>query len=184
LAVASCTGGAKLARAGAANAAAASNGGERRFLSGSSSPQRTQPAGLRSRTPPEQESGMDARHARHRLGGALLDPAVAEAIGALRNPDTTASQSPLAANLEDLRRGPAGRHGRRRHRPAGHQPHDAGRPAPRDAETAVDLARESNDQLARAVAEHPDRFAAFATLPTPDPARPPTSSSARSASSG
>ena len=38
-----------------------------------------------------------------------------------------------------------------------------------DAETAVTLARESNDQPARAVAEHPDRFAAFATLPTPDP---------------
>ena len=38
-----------------------------------------------------------------------------------------------------------------------------------DAETAVTLAREANDELARAVAEHPDRFAAFATLPTPDP---------------
>jgi len=32
-------------------------------------------------------------------------PAVADAIGALRNPDTTASQSPLAANLEDLGEG-------------------------------------------------------------------------------
>ena len=53
-----------------------------------------------------------------------------------------------------------------------------------DAETAVTLAREANDDLARAVAEHPDRFAAFATLPTPGTrARRPTSSSARSASS-
>ena len=35
-------------------------------------------------------------------------PAIAEATGALRNPDTTASASPLAANLLDLgyRRGP------------------------------------------------------------------------------
>src|SRR5216683_7073040 len=38
-----------------------------------------------------------------------------------------------------------------------------------DAETAVKLARESNDVLHEAVRAHPDRFAAFATLPTPDP---------------
>ena len=35
---------------------------------------------------------------------------------------------------------------------------------------AVPLARASNDLLADAVKRHPDRFAGFATLPTPDPA--------------
>jgi 2,3-dihydroxybenzoate decarboxylase len=38
-----------------------------------------------------------------------------------------------------------------------------------DPDTAVRLARAANDRLAEAVAAHPDRFAAFATLPTPDP---------------
>ena len=38
-----------------------------------------------------------------------------------------------------------------------------------DAETAVTLARASNDVLHEAVRAHPDRFAGFATLPTPDP---------------
>lgn len=38
-----------------------------------------------------------------------------------------------------------------------------------DAETAVKLARASNDLLYEAVRAHPDRFAGFATLPTPDP---------------
>ncbi len=38
-----------------------------------------------------------------------------------------------------------------------------------DAESAVRLARESNDVLSEAVQAHPDRFAGFATLPTPDP---------------
>ncbi|MEI9806286.1 MAG: amidohydrolase family protein [Pseudolabrys sp.] len=38
-----------------------------------------------------------------------------------------------------------------------------------DAETAVTLARESNDLLHEAVRAHPNRFAGFATLPTPDP---------------
>ena len=38
-----------------------------------------------------------------------------------------------------------------------------------DAETAVKLARASNDVLHEAVRRHPDRFAGFATLPTPDP---------------
>ncbi len=38
-----------------------------------------------------------------------------------------------------------------------------------DAETAVALARAANDRLAVEVGKHPDRFAAFATLPTPDP---------------
>jgi predicted TIM-barrel fold metal-dependent hydrolase len=34
---------------------------------------------------------------------------------------------------------------------------------------AVPLAREANDRLATVIAAHPDRFAGFATLPTPDP---------------
>jgi predicted TIM-barrel fold metal-dependent hydrolase len=38
-----------------------------------------------------------------------------------------------------------------------------------DAEAAVRLARNANDRLAQAIAAHPDRFAAFAALPTPDP---------------
>ena len=38
-----------------------------------------------------------------------------------------------------------------------------------DAEMAVKLARESNDILHEAVRAHPTRFAAFTTLPTPDP---------------
>ncbi len=40
---------------------------------------------------------------------------------------------------------------------------------PLDAATAVLLARQANDILAEAVSAHPDRFAGFATLPTPDP---------------
>jgi predicted TIM-barrel fold metal-dependent hydrolase len=39
-----------------------------------------------------------------------------------------------------------------------------------DPESAVRLARRSNDFLHEAVRAHPDRFAGFATLPTPDPA--------------
>ena len=38
------------------------------------------------------------------------------------------------------------------------------------ASEAVELARAANDVAARAVKAHPDRFGAFATLPTPDPA--------------
>lgn len=38
-----------------------------------------------------------------------------------------------------------------------------------DPDTAVRLARRANDRLARAIAAHPDRFAGFAALPTPDP---------------
>jgi predicted TIM-barrel fold metal-dependent hydrolase len=38
-----------------------------------------------------------------------------------------------------------------------------------DAELAVRLAGAANDRLAEAVRAHPDRFAAFAMLPTPDP---------------
>lgn len=37
------------------------------------------------------------------------------------------------------------------------------------SQLAVSLAREANDFLAEAVRRRPDRFAAFATLPTPDP---------------
>jgi 2,3-dihydroxybenzoate decarboxylase len=40
-----------------------------------------------------------------------------------------------------------------------------------DAELAVRLARSANDRLAETVAAHPDRFAGFAALPTPDPQR-------------
>ncbi|HUZ71657.1 MAG TPA: amidohydrolase family protein [Stellaceae bacterium] len=38
-----------------------------------------------------------------------------------------------------------------------------------DAETAVRLARGANDRLHQAVQRHPERFAAFAALPTSDP---------------
>ena len=38
-----------------------------------------------------------------------------------------------------------------------------------DPESAVTLARASNDVLHEAVRAHPGRFAGFATLPTPDP---------------
>ena len=38
-----------------------------------------------------------------------------------------------------------------------------------EAETAVGLARETNDRLHQLIQAHPKRFAAFATLPTPDP---------------
>lgn len=39
-----------------------------------------------------------------------------------------------------------------------------------DAKEAVDLIRRANDSLAGTVRDHPDRFAAFATLPWQDPA--------------
>lgn len=38
-----------------------------------------------------------------------------------------------------------------------------------EPETAIRLARIANDRLATTVAAHPDRFAGFAALPTPDP---------------
>jgi predicted TIM-barrel fold metal-dependent hydrolase len=38
-----------------------------------------------------------------------------------------------------------------------------------DGETAVRLARGANDRLHETVRSHPDRFAAFAAIPTPDP---------------
>ena len=39
-----------------------------------------------------------------------------------------------------------------------------------DAATSVELSTRANDKLADTVASNPERFAAFATLPTPDPA--------------
>lgn len=39
-----------------------------------------------------------------------------------------------------------------------------------DPGTSVELARAANDRLHETVERHPDRFAAFTTLPTPDPA--------------
>ncbi len=39
-----------------------------------------------------------------------------------------------------------------------------------DAALAIPMAREANDLMAEAVRAHPGRFAAFAALPTPDPA--------------
>jgi hypothetical protein len=94
-------------------------------------------------------------------------PAIAEAIGALRNPDTD-SGGPLAANLADL--------GERRLAAmdaAGIDLQVISHTTPGvqhlDADTAIPLAREANDALARAVADHPDRFAGFATLPTSAP---------------
>jgi uncharacterized protein len=94
-------------------------------------------------------------------------PAIAEAIGALRNPDAGAG-SPLGANLADL--------GERRIAAmdaAGIDLQVISHTTPGvqhlDAQRAVPLAREANDLLAGAVAEHADRFAAFATLPTSDP---------------
>jgi 2,3-dihydroxybenzoate decarboxylase len=38
-----------------------------------------------------------------------------------------------------------------------------------DAATAVPLARQANDGLSEIISAYPDRFAGFATLPTPDP---------------
>jgi uncharacterized protein len=94
-------------------------------------------------------------------------PAIADAIGAQRNPDTDAG-GPLAANLADL--------GERRLAAmdaAGIDLQVISHTTPGvqhlDADTAIPLAREANDALARAVAEHPGRFAGFATLPTSAP---------------
>ena len=46
-----------------------------------------------------------------------------------------------------------------------------GQPGPQGfaADVAIPMARDANDRLADAVAKHPDRFAGFAALPTPDP---------------
>ena len=73
----------------------------------------------------------------------------------------------LAERLNDCRPSFEG-DGRGRDRHAGavaRQP----RPAKIDAETAVRLARIANDRLHETVLAHPDRFAAFAAIPTPDP---------------
>ena len=95
-------------------------------------------------------------------------PEIAHAIGALRNPDTAGSDSPLATNLLDL--------GERRLAAmdeAGIDLQVISHTTPGvqhlDPDTAIPLARQANDVLAGAVAEHPDRFAAFATLPTSAP---------------
>jgi predicted TIM-barrel fold metal-dependent hydrolase len=79
-------------------------------------------------------------------------PAIAEAIGALRNPDTDAG-GPLAVNLADL--------GERRLAAmdaAGIDLQVISHTTPGvqhlDADTAMPLAREANDALARAVADH------------------------------
>jgi hypothetical protein len=47
--------------------------------------------------------------------------------------------------------------------------HTASAIVPLPGDEAVRLTREANDQLAAAVAAHPDRFAGFATLPMTDP---------------
>ena len=47
--------------------------------------------------------------------------------------------------------------------------HTASAIVPLPGDEAVRLTREANDQLATAVAAHPDRFAGFATLPMTDP---------------
>jgi Predicted metal-dependent hydrolase of the TIM-barrel fold len=46
-----------------------------------------------------------------------------------------------------------------------------GQPGPQGfaVDVAIPMARDANDRLADAVAKHPDRFAGFAALPTPDP---------------
>ena len=62
----------------------------------------------------------------------------------------------------------AARDGRGRHRHAGAVGGRAGAQNLTPAQ-AVSLARASNDLLFEAVKRHPDRFAGFATLPTPDP---------------
>jgi uncharacterized protein len=94
-------------------------------------------------------------------------PEIAEAIGALRNPAAGAG-SPLHADLADL--------GERRLAAmdaAGIDVQVISHTTPGvqhlEGATAVTLAREANDRLAHAVAQHPDRFAGFATLPTPAP---------------
>jgi predicted TIM-barrel fold metal-dependent hydrolase len=94
-------------------------------------------------------------------------PAIAEAIGALRNPDTDPGGA-LAADLADL--------GERRLAAmdaAGIDVQVISHTTPGvqhlDGDTAIPLARAANDALARAVGEHPDRFAGFATLPTSAP---------------
>ena len=74
----------------------------------------------------------------------------------------------IVQRLDDVGELRLKRDGRGRHRYAGPvtcQP----RLQKLDAETAVRLARGANDRLNEAVRAHPDRFAAFAAIPTPDP---------------
>jgi predicted TIM-barrel fold metal-dependent hydrolase len=94
-------------------------------------------------------------------------PAIADAIAAQRNPDA-ASGGELDADLADL--------GERRLAAmdaAGIDVQVISHTTPGvqhlDAEPAIALARDANDRLAQAIAEHPDRFAGFATLPTAAP---------------
>jgi uncharacterized protein len=94
-------------------------------------------------------------------------PAIAQAIQAQRNPDAS-SGSRLEADLANL--------GERRLAAmdaAGIDVQVISHTTPGvqtlGPDIAVRLAREANDRLARAVEAHPDRFAAFATLPTPAP---------------
>jgi predicted TIM-barrel fold metal-dependent hydrolase len=94
-------------------------------------------------------------------------PEIAAAVSGRRHPDA-ASGSPLAADLADL--------GERRLAAmdaAGIDVQVISHTTPGvqslDPDTAVPLARHANDRLAAAVREHPDRFAGFATLPTPAP---------------
>src|SRR5262245_27500010 len=87
-------------------------------------------------------------------------PEIEEAFRTQRNADAT-SASPLGADLADL--------GERRHAAmdaAGIDFQVISHTTPGvqtlELERAVPLAREANDRLAAAVAEHPDRFAGFA----------------------
>ncbi len=97
------------------------------------------------------------------------DPVLAAAQeGAHRGPTRTAYPGPLASKLADL--------GELRLREMdeagidvqvlGHVPSLVQQT---NLESAVELAIGANDRLAETVSQHPDRFAAFAALPTPDP---------------
>src|SRR5262249_52438744 len=94
-------------------------------------------------------------------------PAIEEEFRTQRNPDAT-SASPLGEDLADL--------GERRLAAmdqAGIDLQVISHTTPGvqalGPERATELARDANDRLAAAVSEHPDRFAGFATLPTPAP---------------
>ena len=97
----------------------------------------------------------------------FMDPAVAQATG---NPNPRAEGgTPLQHNLADL--------GEKRIAAmdaAGIDFQVISHTSPGvhtlPAHEAIPLARGANDNLARAVGEHPDRFAGFAHLPTADPA--------------
>src|SRR6188472_1695300 len=100
---ASSAGSPKLARAGGASAAPIASVAMARTRARSMRRQRTRGRpGCAARPATGRE---DAPMRVIALEEHFWTPAVAEAIGALRNPDTTTSQSPLAANLEDLGEG-------------------------------------------------------------------------------